>query len=55
MSPLWFAQTVVGSIIGAVITFVIFGGLGWLWAKRKLVPFLRRHPAIRAMFEERDK
>ncbi len=54
MSALWFAQTVVGSVIGAAVTFVVFGALGWAWAKRKLVPFLMRHPAIRAMLEERD-
>ncbi len=55
MSPLWFAQTVVGSVIGATITFVVFGALGWAWAKRKLVPFLHKHaPMLAAMLEERD-
>lgn len=56
MNSLWFAETVVGSIIGAVITFLVFGVLGWLWARRKLLPLLRKHaPALAAMIEGREE
>lgn len=52
MTPLWFVQTV----LTAVITFVIWGVLGWMWARRKLMPFLRQHaPQMLAMYEESEQ
>jgi uncharacterized protein (TIGR03382 family) len=54
VNGLWFAQEVVGALIGATITFCMFGALAWLWARRKLLPFLRAHPKLRAMLEDRE-
>lgn len=56
MSPLWFAQTIVGALIGAAITWIVFGVMAWGWGRRKLIPFLHKHaPMLAAMFEERDE
>lgn len=49
MTPLWFAQT----IVGAAISFAIWSVLAWVWARRKLIPFLRQHgPKLMAMYED---
>lgn len=52
MSPLWFAETTVA----AIITWLVFGVMAWVWGRRKLIPFLRRHaPTLAAMLEEREE
>jgi hypothetical protein len=48
----WLAETVVG----AAINVIVFGGLCWLWAKRKLLPLLRKHgPALLALMKEPER
>lgn len=39
----WFAQVVVEAAVSAVISWVVFGVLALLWARRSLLPFLRKH------------
>ena len=52
MSLEWLAETV----ISAAVTWVVFGALTLLWARRKLLPFLRLHaPRMLAEYEERER
>lgn len=51
MNLTWLAQLV----IGAAVEWAVFAVLTWLWAKRKLLPLLRKHgPALLALIKEEN-
>jgi uncharacterized membrane protein YjjB (DUF3815 family) len=55
VSAEWFAQTIVAAAITAAVSLIVISFIGWLWGRRKLAPFLRRHaPALLAMLAGRD-
>lgn len=47
MNLLWLAETIAGS----AISWAVFAGLTWIWAKRTLVPIWHQHvkPALAAL------